>query len=118
MHFYDYHRILSYNVPVNILIGERGVGKSYGAKDYVISRFLKNGSQFLYLRRYENEIKSVFERDKNNSKDFFNDIRKKYDKHELVAKNRKFFIDGNCFGFAKRLTEAQDLKSGGRLRKY
>ena len=25
MHYYDYHRILSYNVPVNVLIGERGV---------------------------------------------------------------------------------------------
>ena len=89
-----------------------------GLKIMLLVVFLKIGSQFLYLRRYENEIESVFERDKNNSKDFFNDIRKKYEKHELVAKNRKFFIDGNCFGFAKRLTEAQDLKSGGRLRKY
>ena len=35
---------------------------------------------------------------------------------EKYYKNyRKFFIDGNCFGFAKRLTEAQDLKSGGRF---
>lgn len=80
--------------------------------------FLKIGSQFLYLRRYENELKSVFDRDKNNSKDFFNDIRPKYKNHNLVAKNRKFFINGECFGFAKRLTEAQDLKSGGRFWKY
>ena len=42
MHYYDYHRILSYNCPVNVLIGERGCGKSYGAKDKVIQNFLKN----------------------------------------------------------------------------
>lgn len=111
MHYYDYHRILSYNVPVNVLIGERGCGKSYGAKDYVINQFLKKNSQFIYLRRYENELKSVFEKDKNNPKDFFDDIKKDFPSHTLEAKHKKFYIDGQCFGFAKRLTEAQDLKS-------
>ena len=59
MHYYNYNRILSYNAPVNILIGERGCGKSYGAKNYVIKQFLKNHSQFVYLRRYENELKAL-----------------------------------------------------------
>lgn len=27
--FYDYNKILSYNAMINILIGERGVGKTY-----------------------------------------------------------------------------------------
>ena len=40
MHYYDYNRILSYNCPVNVLIGERGVGKSYGAKNFVINDYL------------------------------------------------------------------------------
>ena len=111
MHYYNYNRILSYNVPVNVLIGERGVGKSYGAKKYVIKQFLKNQSQFIYLRRYENELKSVFEKDKSNSKDFFDDIKSFFKNHDLKASNRKFYIDNQCFGFAKRLTEAQDLKS-------
>lgn len=111
MHFYDYHKILSYNCPVNVLIGERGCGKSFGAKNYVINQFLKKGSQFLYLRRYDNELKSVFERTNGNSKDFFDDIKSKFSNHELKAKNKKFFIDNQCFGFAKRMTEAQDLKS-------
>lgn len=111
MHYYDYHRIISYGIPVNVLIGERGVGKSFGAKKYVIDKFLKKGASFLYLRRYENELKAVFE--KSSDKDFFNDIREFYKGHELVAKNRKFYIDGQVFGIAKRLTEAQDLKSSG-----
>ena len=111
MHYYNYNRILSYNAPVNVLIGERGCGKSYGAKKYVIKKYLKNRSQFVYLRRYENELKSVFEKDKNNPKDFFDDIKNEFENVELLAKRRKFYINNECFGFAKRLTEAQDLKS-------
>ena len=110
LHFYDYHRILSYNCPVNILIGERGCGKSYGAKKYVIEQYNKKRSQFLYLRRYDNELKEIFEKTKN-QKDFFDDIKDNFKNNVLEAKNRKFYIDGECFGFAKRMTEAQDLKS-------
>ena len=105
IHFYDYDKILSYNVPINILIGERGVGKTYGMKDYLIRRYLKKGEKFLYIRRYENELRSVFQ------KDFFGDIKEKYKDQMLVSKNKKFTINGEVFGIAKRLTEAQDLKS-------
>lgn len=65
MSYYDYHKIISYNCPLNILIGERGVGKSYGAKKYVIKKFLKDKSKFMYLRRYDNELKSVFPNKRN-----------------------------------------------------
>lgn len=110
MHYYDYHRILSYNCPVNVLIGERGCGKSYGAKKYVIEQFIKKHSQFLYLRRYDNELKEIFEKT-NSQKDFFYDIKNEFQEHTLEAKNRKFYCDCEVFGFAKRMTEAQDLKS-------
>ena len=110
MRFYDYHRILSYNCPVNILIGERGVGKSYGSKKFVIEQYLKKHAQFLYLRRYDNELKEIFELTKG-QKDYFDDIKEEFPEHEFAAKGRKFYCDGEVFGFAKRMTEAQDLKS-------
>ena len=100
MHFYDYHRILSYNCPVNILIGERGCGKSYGAKKFVIEQFLKKHSQFLYLRRYDNELKEIFEKTKS-QKDFFDDIKDIFNPHTLVAKNRKFYCDDEVFRFCQ-----------------
>ena len=81
-----------------------------GSKRYVIEQFIKKHSQFLYLRRYDNEIKEIFENTKG-QKDFFDDIKELFHDHELQAKNRKFYIDGEIFGFAKRMTEAQDLKS-------
>lgn len=105
MHFYDYQKIISYNAPVNILIGERGVGKSYGIKNYVIKKFLKKKEKFLYIRRYDNELKAIFQ------KDFFGDIKEAFPEVQLSSKNKKFYINGEIFGYAKRLTEAQDLKS-------
>lgn len=108
MHFYSYDKIISYNIPVNLLFGERGVGKSFGAKKYVIERYKKFKEQFLYLRRYENELKSVF----NKEHPFFNsEICKLFPEAEFVAKNKKFYYNNECFGIAKRMTEAQDLKS-------
>lgn len=105
IHYYNYNKIISYNCPVNILIGERGVGKSYGAKEYVIKKYLKKKEKFLYIRRYENEVKSVFQ------KDFFGDIRNAFPELILESKHKKFYANGEVFGYAKRLTEAQDLKS-------
>lgn len=110
MRFYNYHKILSYNIPVNCLFGERGCGKSYGAKKYVIEQFLKKHSQFLYIRRFDNELKEIFENTKG-QKDFFDDIKNEFPENELKAKKRKFYCDNEIFGFAKRMTEAQDLKS-------
>ena len=87
-------------------------GKSYSVKDYVINRYLKHNEQFLYIRRYENELKSVFEHGSAGSqKDFFDDLKSNFPEHILQAKNKKFFCDNEVFGFAKRMTEAQDLKS-------
>lgn len=106
MNYFNYNKVISYGVPVNILIGSRGCGKSYGAKKYVINKFLKNKSEFLYLRRYDNELKSVFSRS-----NYFDDISNEYKDHELKAKDRKFYIDDVVFGYAKRMTEAQDIKS-------
>ena len=85
-------------------------GKSYGAKKYVINRYLKYGEQFLYLRRYDNEIKAIFGQN-SKSRDYFDDIKKDFPEHELKARNRMFYCDNEVFGYAKRMTEAQDLKS-------
>ena len=111
MHYYDYHKIISYNCPVNILIRwKRRSVNLIGAKKFVIEQFIKKHAQFLYLRRYDNELKEIFEASKG-QKDFFDDIKNLFPDYELKAKNRKFYINDEVFGFAKRMTEAQDLKS-------
>lgn len=110
MNYYTLDKVLSYNIPVNVIITSRGYGKSFSVKKYVIDRFLKHKENFVYIRRYDNELKNIFE--KSETKDFFKDIREFYPEHKLIANNRKFYIDENEFGIAKRMTEYQDLKSG------
>ena len=104
--YYDYQKILSYNALINILIGGRGVGKTYGATRFVISQFLKKGEQFCYIRRYKPEIKKAcpnfFEAVKNN--DEFPD-------HKLTNKGTNFYCDDEVCGYAMTLATAQDLKS-------
>ena len=38
--FYDINKLLSYNALLSFVVGERGVGKSYGAKKFVAKRFI------------------------------------------------------------------------------
>lgn len=41
MKYYSLHKCLSYNRYLNILIGGRGIGKTYQLKKYVIEQYLK-----------------------------------------------------------------------------
>ena len=85
-------------------------GKSYGAKKFVINRWIKKKEQFLYLRRYQVELDKVFQKD-SSGKDFFSDVRKEFPNQELKTKGHTFICNNEIFGYAYRYTEAQDLKS-------
>lgn len=55
--YYNYDKLFSYNdALILFVIGERGVGKSFGAKRHVLNRYLKTGEQFIYIRRYKTEL--------------------------------------------------------------
>jgi hypothetical protein len=81
--YYDPNKMLSYNRILNCVIGARGIGKSYGLKKYVVNRAIKQGKQFIYLRRYKDELKKII--------NFFNDIKHEFPNHELRVKGRQFF---------------------------
>lgn len=54
--FYNLDKLYSYNGIYNFLVGARGLGKTYGCKVKAISRAIKHGEQFVYLRRYKTEL--------------------------------------------------------------
>jgi hypothetical protein len=56
LEYYDYSRVLSYNCPYNMIVGARGLGKTYGAKKKAIRDFIRKGEHHIYMRRYETEI--------------------------------------------------------------
>lgn len=104
--FYNYDKILSYNALLNILIGERGVGKTYGASEFVIRDFLKRSNQFAYIRRYKSELKDSVP-------SFYDPLNSNnaFPNHILSTKGRKFYVDNQIAGYAMTLSTAQDLKS-------
>ena len=104
--YYNYNRIISYNAFLNILIGERGVGKTFGASLFVTKEFIKKKRQFVYLRRYKTELSK-------SHKKFFESLVKedKFPDHQLTTKGNTFLIDDEVAGFGMTLSTAQQLKS-------
>lgn len=105
--YYDLGPMLSYGMPFNMTVGHRGVGKTYGHKKRGIRRFIENGEQFFYVRRYKEELKNI--------RQFFDDVGKEFPGHEFEVKggDKKgvFLIDGEVAGYYAALSIAVALKS-------
>lgn len=101
--YYSRNDLLSYNALFNFVVGERGTGKTYQFKDWAISDFLKNGYQFVYVRRYKTEFKDIG--------NFFDDMIKKYPNHKFKIGHGKFYIDDKIAGFYISLSTAITKKS-------
>lgn len=54
--YYNYNRLFSYNGVFNFILGGRGIGKTYGAQKRAINRAIKYGEEFVYIRRYADEL--------------------------------------------------------------
>ena len=57
--YYDWHKTLSYDADVTMVIGPRGVGKTFGLRMQCIRDFLKDGSRFVEVVRYKAELSGV-----------------------------------------------------------
>lgn len=101
--FWDINEPLSYDALFNFIVGNRGSGKSYGAKEYVIKRFLKAGEQFIYLRRFKTELKKIGT--------YFMDIQEQFDGIEMRVQGKSFTINGEVAGYALALSTAKIEKS-------
>lgn len=57
--YYDAGRVISKQRKLNMIIGPRGYGKTYGYKRYCISKAIKGKGKFIYLRRKKTEVDEV-----------------------------------------------------------
>lgn len=83
--FWDIGRTLTHNMLINIIVGNRGGGKTYGAKERGIDNFIKKGEQFGYIRRYKEDLKKPMEQ-------YFKDIAHEYPDYEFRVDGDKFYI--------------------------
>lgn len=56
MTYYSLKKILAKNADYNVIFGERSNGKTYAVLHYAIQRYIEDGSQFAYLRRWKEDV--------------------------------------------------------------
>ncbi len=103
MIYWNIQKPLSYNALFNFIVGARGTGKTYGFKHWAIKDFIKTGSQFVYVRRYKQELKDI--------KNFFSDILDTFPSHTFNVKGNTFYIDDKIAGYSIPLSTAKIKKS-------
>lgn len=101
--YWNISRTLSYNCLFNFVVGARGVGKTYGAKKWAIKSFLKDGAQFVYVRRYKEELKKLSK--------FFDDIKQEFPDVDFRVKYPNLYINDEVAGTAVPLSTSKIEKS-------
>lgn len=96
--FWNPRRTLTHNLLINVIVGNRGGGKSFGCKEWCIDNFIKKKEQFGYIRRYKEDLKKPME-------EFFKDIAYKYPDYEFKTDSSKFYIRLKCENENEKWTE-------------
>ena len=64
--FYNWNILLSYNARLYIVVGARGIGKTFGLRLHCINHCIKNDKHYVEIVRYKNQItdfmKSYFDK--------------------------------------------------------
>lgn len=102
--FYNGNLALTHNKLFNFVVGNRGGGKTFWSKEWAIKDFLKNGNQFVYLRRYKEELKKP-------KKKFFDDISHLFPNVEFKIEGDNILINGEQAGTFMALSTAKTQKS-------
>ena len=92
--FYNPYKVITRNAVLNMIIGPRGYGKTYGYKKFVINKAIKGEGKFIYMRRKKAEVDEIV--------DFFGDLRK--DK-SFVSRGINFLKKGNELYYSDELDE-------------
>lgn len=82
--FWDIDRTLTHNALFYLILGNRGGGKSYGAKKRAIKNFINKHEQFGYIRRTKDDLKE-------SSKEFFKDVAREFPDYEFKVDGNKFY---------------------------
>ncbi len=95
--YYNVDSALSYNALFTMIMGGRGIGKTFSAKKRAIKNFLNKGEQFVYLRRYKTELKKAVPT-------FFADVAREFPDHKFKSTSKGLYIDEQLAGFCMTLS--------------
>lgn len=121
--YYSLKRIQKENADYNIIVGERGNGKTYSVQDMLIDKFLKKGEQCFILRRWMEDVKpsnaqnfwdgKLLSKLHERSGGRFRNIILKSNRYIAVDyddKDKPIINEANTVGFVWDLNEAERLK--------
>lgn len=102
--WYRLDNILKNDGQYYVIIGERSNGKSYALNEYIIDKFFQEGEQFVYVKRYDEDIKKKY------MSEVFppleNYILEKYDKRIKFYHGQWLAYDSDCEG---KLSECETM---------
>ena len=104
--YYDLSKILSYsNSFLYFLLGERGCGKTYSTTKFVVKKFIEEGHEFVYIRRYKTEMQI-------SKPKFFDALinNNEFEGHTFKSSGENFYIDDKIAGYSMTLSTAQNRK--------
>lgn len=105
--WYDGSKVIEKGALFSFIIGGRGIGKSFFWKKYCLERFLECGEQFIYLRRYKEELKP------DKMRRLFYDLKAEgyFPDNQISIKGREIRIDDKVCGYIQSLSTANIAKS-------
>lgn len=110
MKYYSNAKVLSYNTPWLFTLGNRSTGKTFNWTEYLIRKWTKNRRKFIYMRRYDEDLKKVIPT-------FFDNNAFMHPEMEFDVMGSKsgaiFKINGEDCGIAVALSVANKYKSIG-----
>lgn len=101
--WYTPEHTLTHNALINMVIGPRGAGKTYGLKKRAVNNWEKRQEQFVYVRRYDSELKLVRE-------NLFADINRDLGT-EIEYKDGHYEMNNVIIGWPIALTKSASIKS-------
>lgn len=96
--FYDWEKTISYDAEITMVIGARGIGKTFGIRKKAIQLYLNKGYRFVEVCRYKNELDDM-------TRGYFDRLSK------LPEFNGYYFRSDTRYGYiGKKVLEDGDKK--------
>ena len=102
-------KIISYGALLNFIIAERGVGKSYSCKKFIVNHYKSKHKQCAYIRRYNRELQEALM--KKGVPIFFDQVKNEFPNDKLTNNTELLYYNGEICGFAIPLSTSNILKS-------
>lgn len=96
--YFNWNEVFSYQAPITLVVGARGLGKTYGLRKACIEEFLRKGFRFVEVSRFKAEQKAV-------SKGYFSRVAQEFPGCEFEVRGSEGFVSRSKDNKGKKIWE-------------